>query len=156
MSEQLGEVIRQKAGMVAADIGVELVECRLRREGPRLHVRIDIDRPGTGGIGIEDCKSLSRQLEQELDTDETISGSYLLEVSSPGVDRPIESEDDVRRNTGRRLLVKTRDEDGVEHELYGTLIGGDSSQLVLDEGNGSLVEVPRERIVAARQDISIR
>ena len=44
MSEQLGEVIRLKAGMVASDIGVELVECRLRREGPRLHVRIDIDR----------------------------------------------------------------------------------------------------------------
>lgn len=156
MSEQVSEVIQRKAGEVATALGVEVVECRLRREGPRLHVRIDIDRPGTAGIGIEDCKALSRQLERDLDTDDSISGSYLLEVSSPGVDRPITSEDDVRRNTGRRILVQTRDHDGTEHELYGTLISGDNVQLILDEGDGSLVEVPRERIVAARQDVSIR
>ena len=128
MSEQVSEVIQRKAGEVATALGVEVVECRLRREGPRLHVRIDIDRPGTAGIGIEDCKALSRQLERDLDTDDSISGSYLLEVSSPGVDRPITSEDDVRRNTGRRILVKTRNEDGTEHELYGTLISGDNAQ----------------------------
>src|SRR5689334_12618316 len=94
------------AAPVCAAHGVELVDIRFNREpgGAVLRVFIDRERPeGTaGGVSLEDCQGVSRDLSTALDVDEDlIAGAYRLEVSSPGVERPLVKARDFERYAGR-------------------------------------------------------
>ncbi|MCL1966985.1 MAG: ribosome maturation factor RimP [Fibromonadales bacterium] len=86
--------------------GVDLVEKDLFGAGNRKILRIFIDRDG--GVSVENCASTSRYLSEELDKEENadlIDGSYIIEVSSPGLDRPLKTKRDFERNLGRRLRI---------------------------------------------------
>ena len=84
--------------------GVSLVEMDMFRAGKRRTVRLYIDKPE--GVSIDDCSKVSRHLSDALDLDpEVIEGAYTLEVSSPGLDRPLKSVADLLRNKGRTLRV---------------------------------------------------
>ena len=135
--------------------GLELVELVLRGAPGRQLVRLDIDRAGTHGIDIADCQEVSRELGDVLDKTELLPGSYTLEVSSPGVDRPIRSADDFRRNTGRRVIVTTRDAGGVERSHVGTLLGCENEELRLEGDNADPIRIPTKDIVRARQDVTV-
>lgn len=142
------------AAGVAPDIGVEVVDLVLRRAGRRWLLRIDIDRPGPEGVGIEQCQRFSRALEALLDEQETIPASYTLEVSSPGIDRPIETPDDVRRNTGRHVTVEAENEADGRRAYDGVLVGMDGDALVVRPGDGGEdVRVPLAEIILARQHV---
>jgi ribosome maturation factor RimP len=79
----------------------------------------------------------------------------VLEVSSPGIDRPIRSADDFRRNTGRRIVVTARDGEGAECSRTGKLLGCEEGALLLETEGGEQRSIPLERVVHARQEASL-
>ena len=140
---------------VAADQGVEAVEISLRGNSQRRILRVDIDRAGPEGVGIQDCQRVSEALGDALDQDDPLAASYVLEVSSPGIDRPIQSDDDIRRNTGRlvRVTLDEAVEGAVEHS--GRLVGREEDALILETSDGASIRLPWSRVTEARQDIDL-
>src|SRR5438874_13585687 len=98
--------VREIAERVAASTGLEIVEVELRGGGKARMLRIFIDK--SGGVTHEDCANLSREVGTILDVEDVIPGSYLLEVSSPGLDRKLSRPADYERFTGSRSKGMTR------------------------------------------------
>ena len=118
-------------------------------------VRLAIDRAGARGIDISDCQEVSRELGDRLERTELLPGAYTLEVSSPGVDRPIRSADDFRRNTGRHVVVTTRDAAGIERSHEGTLLGCENGELRLEGDDDESIRISTRDVVRARQAVTI-
>lgn len=136
-----------------AALGYELVDVRWGGTGRRPLLQLRIDRTDTsGGVTIDDCASVSRSLEPWLDEHAQLSDRYTLEVSSPGVDRPLVRPRDYERFRGERVVVQgteplVGDQRRIEGELLGweeAGEGGGSVRLRLPEGDE--VGVPLERI----------
>ena len=145
--------LRELAERIALATGVELVELTVRGSSRKRLVRLDIDRAGPAGVTLHDCQRMSRGLEELLEAADLIEGSYTLEVSSPGIDRPIVDDDDVRRNTGRFVKVDFGTDGGPTTTLRGVLAGGTSAVLRLRTADGT-VEIPRDRVRSACQDVN--
>src|SRR5919204_5455512 len=101
------EQVRSIATRVAASYGLEIFDVQFRREGRGMVLRVQVDRPGPAAtaeesVSVEDCAHVSRDLSAILDVEDVVPGAYTLEVSSPGLDRPLRREDDYRRFAGRR------------------------------------------------------
>jgi ribosome maturation factor RimP len=124
------------------DLGYELVEVRWGGSGRRPQLKLRIDRPDSSpgaGVTVEECAHVSRALEPWLDEHESLSERYVLEVSSPGVDRPLVRSRDFERFRGERVAVIGRDVLlGLSTRLEGELLG------LQDEG--SAVEQVRLRL----------
>jgi ribosome maturation factor RimP len=146
--------LRRLAEPILAETGLELVEVALKGAPGNQLVRLDIDRPGAGGVDITDCQRVSRTLGELLDGVELIPGGYVLEVSSPGVDRPIRSADDFRRNTGRRIVVTTSDANGVRRSHRGRLLGCENGELRLEGEDREEIRIPLNDVVDARQEVT--
>ena len=104
------ERIREAANRVVESHGLEVFDVQLRRESTGWVVRVFIDRPGPSGtpedsVGIEDCATVSRELSTILDVDDPLDRAYTLEVTSPGLDRPLRHEADFRRFAGRTASI---------------------------------------------------
>jgi ribosome maturation factor RimP len=155
-TDRHAELVRRveaAAARAALAEGVELVEVSVRGPSRKRLVRVDIDRVGTAGVGLADCKRVSDALGRILDEDDVIPGSYVLEVSSPGTDRPIRTAADLRRNTGRRLVVTTAEPIGGRREFRGLLVQATGDSMTLQIDDREAVEIPLERIANAHQDI---
>ncbi|WP_456386037.1 ribosome maturation factor RimP [Desulfolithobacter sp.] len=120
------------------DMGLELVEVQYRREGHGWVVRLFIDREG--GVTIDDCASVSRQLSAWLDVEDLISHAYNLEVSSPGLERPLKKREDFIRFAGRKARVKLQEPMDGRRVFTGIIdrVEDDVVVLLLDEGPVSL------------------
>lgn len=138
-------------------LGFELVE--LERAGSRSRpvLRIRIDRPDSTpghGVTIEDCGRVSRELESFLDSDERFGARYVLEVSSPGIERPLVRPRDYRRFAGRPVAVVGHDTlAGRARRLEGELVGIEETDtdetVTLRLDDGSEVGIPRREIARA-------
>ncbi len=137
---------------VCEETNVSLVEADLFQAGKRKVLRLFIDKPE--GVTIDDCSKVSRSLSDLLDSDpECISGAFTLEVSSPGLDRPLKSDADFKRNVGRLLRV-TRSSG---KPLVGELKTFDSETLTLAlKGNAGELSVARSEILSAKAEIQIK
>src|SRR5207253_9765196 len=114
------EKVREIAERVAASSGLEVVEVELRGGGSSRMLRITIDKPG--GVTHEDCANLSREVGTILDVEDAVpGGSYLLEVSSPGLDRKLFRPADYGRFVGSRVRLTTRDPVNGDHPCEGRL-----------------------------------
>jgi len=138
----------------ATELGLELVEFVYRRQGRHSQLRIDIDRAGERGIGLADCERLSRMLDERLDGLAVFDAPYELQVSSPGIDRPIRSDDDIRRNTGRAVRVTVREDAGRTRDFTGILAGADGQDAVRLTGDWGEQRVARDAIVVMKQDVA--
>jgi ribosome maturation factor RimP len=152
-ADRIAEGARGVAERIAAALGLEVVEVVFRRQGKHSLLRIDVDRPGVPGVSLEDCERASREIEREIDEAALIESSYDLQVSSPGVDRPIVTDDDVRRNAGRPVKVEIDSEIRGETTLRGILRGVAGDSLLLELSPGNVAAIPRGRVAAARQDV---
>lgn len=151
--EELVRALQEITQRVVEETGLELVELSLRGSSRRRLLRVDIDRPGPQGVDIDDCKRISQVLGEVLENDEMLEDSYVLEVSSPGIDRPIVSAADFRRNTGRRVLLRTRESIDGRQEWKGVLRGLDGEQIHLQDDEVGEVTIGVEQVESARQDV---
>ena len=130
--------VREIAERVGASSGLEIVEVEMRGGGSSRRLRIIIDRPpadtgsGPGGVTHEDCANLSRELGTILDVEDVIpGGSYVLEVSSPGLDRKLSRPADFQRFTGSRLKLTTREPINGNRHFEGRLESFQDARLTL-------------------------
>jgi len=147
------ERIHGIAAEIAGTLGLELVEVKCHTSGRRWLVRLDVDRPGPEGVGIGDCERMSRELAAALDAADAVEHAYTLEVSSPGIDRPIRTEDDARRNTGRRVVLETREPIEGHTRIRGILLGLEADEWRLRDESGAEVRVSASVVLSARQDV---
>ena len=126
--------------------GMELVDVTFRREAQGWVLRVLIDKPG--GVVIDDCSFISHQLSDLLDVKDILHYPYHLEVSSPGINRPLKREADFRRFTGERIVLKTavliNDRKTFKGKLTGYLEG-----MVYMDVDGSPVAIPYNAIEKA-------
>lgn len=135
---------------IAQEIGLELVEVEFVKEGPYWYLRVFLDKDG--GVEIEDCSLLSHKLGQLLDEQDPIPQAYMLEVSSPGLDRPLKKQADFIKYAGRLVRVKTFAPIDNQKEFIGELKGLEGDDIVLTV-NGSQVGIPREKAASIRLEI---
>jgi ribosome maturation factor RimP len=124
------ERVQQIAERVAASSGLELVEVEFRGGGKSRMLRIFIDKPG--GVTHEDCAHLSREVSTILDVEDVVPGSYLLEVSSPGLDRKLSRPADFERFTGSRVKIMTREPVNGNRHFDGRLQSFQDGRLTLE------------------------
>ena len=106
-SEKILEVIRQYATGLVEDMGLELVEIQYRREGHGWVLRMYID--SEQGITVDDCTAVSREISAWLDVEDLIEHAYHLEVSSPGLDRPLTRMEHFVRFSGHKARIKLKE-----------------------------------------------
>jgi len=129
------------------DMGVELVEIQYQREGHGWVLRLFIDREG--GVTMEDCAGVSREVSRYLEVEDPIEHAYHLEVSSPGLERPLKKKDDFVRFVKRRARIKMREERNGRRVFIGTLQGL-KDEAVLLHVDGRLQHFPLADIARAR------
>ncbi len=143
MRERLLEIIEP----AVTSLGYELVEVEFNSRGRGGTLRVFIDNEA--GITLDDCAKASHQISGVLDVEDPIPGAYDLEVSSPGLDRPLRTAADFERFAGRLVKIEAdRPIDG-RRRFKGTLHGIESGQVKVDV-DGRSYAVPLERIVRAR------
>jgi ribosome maturation factor RimP len=178
-SAQRLERVREAAERVARSYGLEVFDVQLRRESAGTVLRVIIDRPESGSssaasrdlsredarrrleeesVGIADCQRVSQDLSALLDVEEesletaAIGHAYTLEVSSPGLDRPLRGEADYRRFQGRLAKIVTADPVDGQSAFAGRLAGVENGAVLLEEGR-KLHRVPLDRIKRGRLDV---
>lgn len=143
MREKLLEIIEP----AVRSLGYELVEVEFNSHGRGGTLRVFIDNEA--GITLDDCEKASHQISGVLDVEDPIPGAYSLEVSSPGLDRPLRTAEDYGRFAGRLVKIEAdRPIDG-RRRFKGTLHGIESGQVKVDV-DGRSYAVPLERIARAR------
>ncbi|HOP41177.1 MAG TPA: ribosome maturation factor RimP [Geobacteraceae bacterium] len=148
----VAEKIENIAQPLIAALGMELVEVEYKREGRQMVLRLYIDKPD--GITLDDCAAVSRELSALLDVEDVIPGKYTLEVSSPGLNRPLKSLDDFNRYTGRLVKIKTfapivDDAGNLRKTFLGELLCVDGDMVRLKLREGQTASIPFSGIAKA-------
>jgi ribosome maturation factor RimP len=128
--------------------GVELVDLEWRGHGPRGVLRLFIDK--LGGVSIQDCERVSREVGDVLDVANLIPARYDLQVSSPGLDRPLHSEREYRWAIGKRVRCSLAD----GRDVRGRLVTVDPEHLGMDTDEGQ-VDLPRSEVRKARLEAEV-
>ncbi|MBI5468377.1 MAG: ribosome maturation factor RimP [Deltaproteobacteria bacterium] len=151
--EGLEDKLRALAEPLLTDLGFELVDVAFATEYGRKVLRFFIDKPG--GVTIDDCTQASRELSTLLDVQDPIPQRYTLEVSSPGLDRPLVKEKDFIRYAGKKVRIKTKEPIEGRRNFKATIDSvGDGSISVTDfDGRRFVIELAR--IDRARLEIEI-
>src|SRR5216117_506111 len=152
------ERVRELAARVAGTYGLEIFEVQFRREASGMVLRVLVDRPGPAAtamesVSVEDCATVSRDLSAMLDVDDVVPVAYTLEVSSPGLDRPLRGADDYRRFTGRRAKLVMRERIDGQGFFKGRLGGLDGADVVIDGDDGRRHRVPLGVITRAHLEV---
>jgi ribosome maturation factor RimP len=157
MSDVVSQV-RSIADRVAASYGLEIFDVSFRREGPGMVLRVQIDRPGPAAtaeesVSVADCANVSRDLSAILDVDDVVAAAYTLEVSSPGLDRPLTRPDDYERFAGRFAKLVLREPVDGQKYFKGRLGGIDSGHVLIDGEDRRTHRVPLDIIARANLEV---
>lgn len=163
--EQALERVREAARRVAESHGLAIFEVQFRRESIGWVLRVMVDRPWDASkgpeqpgdaVGIGDCQKVSHDLSALLDVEDDLGAAldkaYTLEVSSPGLDRPLRGEEDYRRFAGRLAKVVTTTPVDGQTSFAGRLSGVDEGSVLLAEGR-RVHRVPLTQVKRARLDV---
>jgi ribosome maturation factor RimP len=153
--------VRAAADRVAASYGLEIFDLQFRREAIGWVLRVVLDRPGDGSgpdesVTVEDCQRVSQDLSVLLDVEDEVGRAldrqYTLEVSSPGLDRPLRGEADYRRFTGRLAKIVTDAPVEGQSHFEGRLTGVEGGTVVVTEGR-RVHRIPLAHIRRARLEV---
>jgi ribosome maturation factor RimP len=150
MADVINKRVEEVVLPVLEELGLELVELQFRREQSGWVLRLIIDKPD--GINLDDCAVASRELSQLLDIEDFIDRAYNLEVSSPGLDRPLKSMADFHRFIGRKAKIKTIEPIAGEHVFIGNIQQTEGESIVLEIG-GREVVIPFLQVAKARLEL---
>ncbi len=150
--DELKGQISAKAQAVCDELGLEVVELHLNPYNEMVNIQLIIDRP-TGGIEIEECSRVNRRVDDFLYAQLQLGNNYTLEVSSPGLDRPLKSFRDFRRVIGRELQIFLRERYQGKMELTGVLNGVRDSEIILETKDGEML-VPLDKVEKGKQIIN--
>ena len=129
--------------------GIELVDVEYKKTGKTWVLRVFIDK--NQGVTVYDCQELSREIEDLIEIHELIDDHYVLEVSSPGLDRPLKKAADFLRNKGKRIQVKTYSPINNKKENAGTVIDFVNGTLFLEDKKNilkiSLTEIAQAKLI---------
>ena len=152
------EQVRAVAARVAQGYGLDIFDVEFRREGPGMVLRVQIDRPGPAAtaeesVSVADCSHVSRDLSAVLDVEDFIPVAYTLEVSSPGLDRPLRGRADFERFAGRQAKVVTSEAIDGQTFFRGRLAGVDGDNTLIDAEDGRQHRVPLGLVTRANLEV---
>jgi ribosome maturation factor RimP len=144
--------IEEIVGPTVVGLGYELVRVAMSRGGGTLQIMIE---PADGRpMDVEDCATLSRALSAVLDVEDPIPGAYTLEVSSPGIDRPLTREKDYLRWTGHVARMETTEPIEGRRRFKGTLLGLENGTIRLRLDDGKEADVPLRSVSRAKLELT--
>ena len=157
-SSDVIEQVRAVAGRVAASYGLELFDVQFRREASGMVLRIQIDRAGPSAtaedsVSVEDCAHVSRDLSAIFDVDDVVPTAYVLEVSSPGLDRPLRNAGDYERFAGRRAKLVMREKIDGQGYFKGQLGGFEDGHVLIEGEDKRTHRVPLDLITRAHLEV---
>ncbi len=150
--------VKEIADRVAASYGLEIFDVQFRREASGMVLRIQIDRPGPAAtaddsVSVEDCAKVSRDLSAIFDVDDVVPTQYTLEVSSPGLDRPLTRAEDYRRFAGRRAKLVMREKVDGQGYFKGQLGGVEDGHVIIEGEDRRTHRVPLNVITRANLEV---
>jgi ribosome maturation factor RimP len=147
-SRDIIESVRETAAIIVRALDLELVDVECVGQGPGSIVRVFVDKPG--GVNVNDCERVHVSLGHALDVKDPIPHAYVLEVSSPGLDRPLKRREDYHRSVGKLLNLKLRRPFEGQWRLIGRLVEDHDAGITL-----SLIRADQTRTVLFRwEDIA--
>jgi len=152
-SQLITEKLREIAGRVTESSGVELVHVSVTGNSREMAVRIYIDKEG--GVTLDDCSEVSRKVEAVLDAEDPIPAKYVLEVSSPGIERELYSLADFEKFKGRLAKLKMKQDYDGQKTLVGTISDVDGSTITVDDRTSGAVTVDHSEIAKANLKIDL-
>ncbi len=141
---QIHQQVEEIAESLLTSEGMELVDLEYRREGRRWVLRLFIDKEG--GVNVDDCARISRELGDLLDVKDVVPQAYVLEVSSPGLNRRLRKREDFSRFAGRKVQLRLVSPIDGRKNIQGELVG--------IEGEKVVVAIPEGRFSVALKDIA--
>ncbi|MFA5788181.1 MAG: ribosome maturation factor RimP [Actinomycetota bacterium] len=141
------ESLRELVCQAAEGLGVEVLDVELARSGRTRALRVVIDRDE--GVDLDTITQVSEVLSRALDRENSIPERYVLEVSSPGIDRPLRTQRDFRRQAGRMARVRTVEGFAGPREMDGEIVRGQDDAVVLKVA-GEEILVPYEQVASAK------
>ncbi len=152
----LTEAVRAIADRVASGRGCEIVDVEVKRERGEHFLRLFVDK--TGGITLDELKSVSEEVSAILDVEDPIVASYTLEVSSPGLDRPLKTPPDYVRSVGR--LVKLSSYEPIDGRRHWTgrlqSVAEGVATVVLEKEKGAVCRIPLEKVSHGRLEVEFK
>jgi ribosome maturation factor RimP len=150
--------IRAIADRVARSHGLEVWDIVRRREPGGQVIRVFIDRPGPAAtpeesVSVEDCADVSREMGTILDVEDPLPFTYTLEVSSPGLDRPLRGAEDYRRFAGRLAKIVVSEAVDNQKAFEGRLRGVDDNTVLLEGPKGRMHRLPMRLITRGRLEV---
>ena len=139
----------------AIALGFELVRVKLSGQGEERTLQIMAEDPATGQLVVEQCMALSRRVSERIDAieeagEELVSGAYNLEVSSPGIDRPLTRAKDYANWAGHDVNVSLNEPVGDHRKLRGELVGIDGDKVTIEDRKAGRIGVPLDTIHSAK------
>jgi ribosome maturation factor RimP len=127
---------------------LELVDIEFKKEGPGWYLRIYIDKPG--GVSLDDCQLISESISEILDEVDPIEQSYYLEVSSPGINRPLKKIEDFERFKDHKIEVKLYAPMNGVKKLIGTLMELKDDIIIMEMDNTDHIKIPLSATASVR------
>ncbi len=150
MKINIQQVITELATPIVEGLNYELVDVEFIKEGASWYLRIYIDKPG--GINIDDCQAVSEKISEILDEKDPIEQSYYLEVSSPGLERPLKTERDFIKYKGELVEVKVFQPINGKKIFEGELIGLIEGKIVISQDGNNIV-FERDKVAIVKRAI---
>jgi ribosome maturation factor RimP len=150
MTNEILDRVREIADPILSDEGMELVEIEYRRESRGWVLRLYIDKPE--GITLDDCTRISHEVGRSLDVEDFISIPYALEVSSPGLTRPLKKERDFVRYRNQIIKVKTVDPIENRRQFKGKLLGISEDRIEIEMGR-KVFQIPLSNVAKANLEM---
>jgi ribosome maturation factor RimP len=148
LPEGVLEQIKGMAETLTKESGLELVDLEFRREGRGWVLRMLIDK--SGGVTLDDCAAVSRELSDQIDVEDLIPSRYTLEVSSPGLDRPLKREEDFLKQLGKTIQLSTSAPLDGQSFFRGKMMDYQKGGLLLLADKKKIWEIPVSLIAKAR------
>ena len=154
--KKITELVSEWMESYGPENGYELSRCEFVKEAGTWYLRVYVDKleeDGYGWMSSDDCETVSRFLSEKLDKDDPISQNYYLEVSSPGLDRPLISDKDFERFKGIRIEVRLYEPMDGKKLLEGELLGLADGIVSIKDDKGKVISMPREK--AAKINLAV-